>query len=77
MKPDTLARVFGENVKRRRLELHLTQVDLASKIGTPQPYISAIEDGKRIPNLSTVAKIAEGLGIPPSHLLSTEALAAI
>lgn len=77
MQPEQLAVVFGQNVRKRRKELRLTQEALAEKTKIPQPYISAVESGKRCPNLSTVAQIAEALGIPPSHLLSVESLAAI
>ena len=77
MQAEQLAKVFGENVRRRRGELKLSQQALAEKSKIPQPDISEIEQGKRPPNLATIAKIAEGLGIPPSQLLSLETLAAI
>lgn len=77
VQPEQLAKVFGENVRRRRGELKLSQQALARRSGVPQPDISEIEQGKRPPNLATIAKIAEGLATPPSHLLSAESLAAI
>lgn len=75
--PEQLAKVFGRNVRKRRSELSLSQTALSERSGVPQPDISEIEQGKRPPNLATIAKIAEGLDTPPSHLLSTESLVAI
>lgn len=77
MQPEQLARIVAGNVRRRRLELALTQMELAARTGIPQTNISDIEQGKRSPNLVTVAKLADGLSIPPSQLLSSESLAVI
>jgi len=77
MQAQELARVFGENVRRRRTELGMTQADLAQRARMPRPDISDIERGKRQANMATIAKIAEGLTVPPSHLLSAESLAGI
>ena len=75
MQADQLQQVFGANVRRRRLELGITQGELARRAGVPQPNISDIENGKQSPTFPTLARIAEALSIPPSHLLSAEVLA--
>lgn len=77
MEADKLARVFGDNLRRRRRELGMTQADLSAVTGIHAPDISDLEQGKRSPNLATIARIAEALSLPPSQLLSTEALASI
>ena len=48
-----------ENLKRRRIELKLTQSDLAKKAGVSQPLIARIESGDVDPRLSTVRKILD------------------
>lgn len=37
----------GEKIRKRRIELHVKQKDLANRIGVTAAFISAIECGKR------------------------------
>ncbi|WP_139856747.1 helix-turn-helix domain-containing protein [Aequorivita sinensis] len=53
---------FGEIIKSRRKELHMSQEDLADKVGKKRPYISRIENGEDI-RLSNFALIANALGL--------------
>lgn len=53
---------FGEIIKNRRKELHLSQEELAEKVGKKRPYISRIENGEDI-RLSNFALIANALGL--------------
>lgn len=48
---------FGEIIKNRRKELHISQEQLAVAVGKKRPYISRIENGEdvRISNLLLVA----------------------
>lgn len=46
-----------------RLSKGLSQTAVANKIGTSQSRLSRIESGRDDPQLSTVAKIAEALGV--------------
>lgn len=52
---------FGEIIKNRRKELHMTQ-NLAKKVGKKRPYISRIENGEDI-RLSNFALLANALGL--------------
>ena len=55
--------VISEMLKEARHKAHLTQEQLAEKIGTKKSYISRIENGKADIQLSTLFKIFEqGLG---------------
>lgn len=69
-----LRRVFSRRVRERRKELGLTQVDLAEKLGLPQPVVAYIEaeDHKSSPGMDMIARVAEALQTSPSALLSTE-----
>lgn len=71
LKPQELADLFRRNLRARRLELELTQVELAGAIGAPQSYVSAIERGRICPNLTSLATIAEALDTTPSALISS------
>jgi ribosome-binding protein aMBF1 (putative translation factor) len=53
---------FGEIFKHRRKELHMSQEDLAVKVGKKRPYISRIENGEDI-RLSNFALLANALGL--------------
>ncbi len=59
---DAFSYYFGEIIKNRRKELHLSQEDLAEKVGKKRPYISRIENGEDI-RLSNLALIANALGL--------------
>jgi len=60
---------LGENLKKLRLNKHLSQGDLAKKLEVDRAYISNIENGRMNPTLSTLEKIAGALGISSSQLL--------
>ena len=77
MQPQVLSRVIGENIRRRRSELKMTQTGLAELVGVAQGYVSDLEAGKRTPRVSRIAKIAEVLSVPPSYLMDTQNLAPI
>jgi DNA-binding XRE family transcriptional regulator len=63
---------FCRNMRTRRLELGLTQAELARTTGVHQPEISDFEAGKREPTLATVSVIAKGLRIRPEALFLLE-----
>ena len=53
-----------------RIERGLSQRKLASKCGLDRGYISQLEAGKTSTiTLTTAAKLAEGMGLPPSALI--------
>ena len=55
--------VISEMLKEARKEAHITQEQLAEKIGTKKSYISRLENGKADIQLSTLFKLFEtGLG---------------
>ena len=63
--------VISEMLKEARLEAHMTQEELADKVGTKKSYISRLENGKCDIQLSTLYKIFEdGLGRRISLLIA-------
>jgi len=77
MQAQELQALVGQNVRRRRRELHLTQDALAERTEITQPYLSEIENGKRAVTLSTLAGIAGALDVAPSYLLAGQPVASI
>jgi transcriptional regulator with XRE-family HTH domain len=60
---------FGERVKKVRLELGLSQEDLAEQADLHRNYISQIECGRRNLSLLNILKIARALKVPASKLI--------
>jgi transcriptional regulator with XRE-family HTH domain len=54
-------RAFGARVRRRRLELGLTQEALAERAGLHRTYIGMVERGDRNPTLGNQLRIARAL----------------
>lgn len=61
--------VFGANVRARRMQLGLTQQELAERLGTYDTHVSAIESGSKSIRLPNVAVWAEHLETTPAALL--------
>ena len=60
---------LGQNLRRRRKSLKLTQEAFAQRCGLHRTYVGAIERGERNITLSTLASIAAALNIQPQKLI--------
>ncbi len=60
---------LGKKIKLARVELDLTQIDLARGIGVTQNNVSRYEAGISLPSLETLVKIAKALKKPTSYFL--------
>lgn len=58
-----------ENIKLRRLELSIKQIDLAYSIGIEATNLRRIEAGKTCPSLKTLCRIASALNIDVVDLI--------
>ena len=63
-----IVKVFGNNLKRYRTALGLSQEAFAEKCGLHRTYISAIECYRRSIALENVQRIADALEIKPYKL---------
>ena len=59
---------FGKVVRKRRLELDLSQEDFADKAGVHRTYISSIELGKVQVSIGIAQKLAQALESPLSRI---------
>lgn len=57
------------SIKQKRLDLGLTQKELAVKIGVDQSAVAQWENGKTAPNRGRLMRVAEALGCSVSDLL--------
>jgi len=71
----------GEEIKKLRGELNLSQKRFGEKVGISSKTISAYETGRIIPPLKVMEKIAKtynfGLGETPTFMTNKKALEAI
>lgn len=65
---ESIAWFYGNMLKERRKELHMTQKELADRLGREQSYIARVENGKADIQLSSFFRIAAVLGI---HFIPT------
>ena len=65
-------RVFGQNLKKLRLEKNFTVERLAISANISYSQISRIESAQINPTICTVAVIAKALKVPPSDLFDFE-----
>jgi transcriptional regulator with XRE-family HTH domain len=56
--------VVGENLRKIRLRLGLTQEEVALRSGLSQSYINQLESGKRKFTQKSLENIAKGMNIP-------------
>jgi len=63
------ARELGAGVRAAREALGWSTRRLAGRIGTSQPFVSNIENGRIFPSLRTLVLLAEALEIPVARLL--------
>lgn len=64
---------FGKRIKHRRLELDMTQDELARRVGyTSRSSINKIELGLVDLPQSKISAIANALGVSPAHLVGWE-----
>lgn len=60
---------FGNAVRKRRLQLGLSQEKLAFRCGSHRNYIGEIERGEKSPSLHIIVALAKALGMKPSDLM--------
>lgn len=59
---------FGENVRRKREALHMTQEELAEKTKVSQQMISHIETGRKTATVYVATDIAKAFGCSMDEL---------
>ena len=60
---------FSERLKNLRKQAHLTQVDVASKLGISQPAYASWERGIKKPTQENLVKIAQALNVSIDYLV--------
>jgi len=66
---DTYLKMLGENIKKVRLVLGISQEELAFRTMLHRTYISSVERGERNLGFLNLIKIARALETSPSDLI--------
>ena len=61
--------MIAELIKRRRLELEMTQTQLAANASLTPAAISQFESGTRKPSFNTLSSLADALKVTTDYLL--------
>ncbi len=64
------AKILAANVRAARERLDLSQEEFAHQTGIDRTYVSGIERAVRNPSLKLIVKLADGLKMSPSELLT-------
>jgi transcriptional regulator with XRE-family HTH domain len=71
------AEIFGRALKRLRDKRGLTQEQLAHDAGITTSYANQVENGRKVPSLTIVLKLALALEVPPAELLTDFTISAM
>lgn len=61
--------ILGKTIRDRRMELGLSQEELAERADLHRTYVGGVERGERNVSLENIIRIAHALQIIPSQLL--------
>jgi transcriptional regulator with XRE-family HTH domain len=67
--PQAASLAFGKRIKELRAEKKVSQDDLSRATDVHPTAIGRMERGAREPRLTTILRIASGLGVTPGELL--------
>ncbi len=59
---------IGQRIRNYRLQIKLSQEELAERCGLHPTYIGQVERGEKNATIESIGKISSGLGIPLSRL---------
>jgi transcriptional regulator with XRE-family HTH domain len=56
--------IIGENIRKNRKRLGLSQGQFAEKVGLSTQFLSVLETGSQFAKMDTYCKIADAIGVP-------------
>jgi transcriptional regulator with XRE-family HTH domain len=71
-RPGKLRQVLAKNIRALRQEKGITQEELAHRARIHRTYMSSVERAQRNVAVDNIERIASGLGVKPSDLLSDD-----
>lgn len=61
---------MGENIKKIMEQKNIAQVELAKAVGVSEAFMSYVIDGKKMPSVPVLKRIAEKLGVLMDELVA-------
>jgi len=61
--------IVGQNIKRLRTRIGLSQEQLAEAAGIHRTYVSSVERGERNLSVTNIYRLAQALNVDPRELL--------
>ena len=69
---DEIKKIFGQRLTEARKACGITQLSLAEKLNYSDKAVSKWERGESLPDVLTIMKIGEALGVTMSYLLGED-----
>jgi transcriptional regulator with XRE-family HTH domain len=66
---EAVGKLLGRRIRRIRQEKGLTLKEIEGRVGVSATHISEIERGKTSPTIQALERIAQAMGVLPSHLI--------
>ena len=66
---DELRKQIGQNIRQRRLELNITQEELAAKVGYSHEHCVQVENGNKGLSIQSLQQMAEALNVSTDYLI--------
>lgn len=66
---DKLKKQLGVRIRTLREERHITQEELAERVGFHPTYVAKLEAGERAPSFESLFRFANALGVKPADLM--------
>ena len=70
MDEQRLKQVFGQELRKARKAVSISQEKLALQVGLDRTYISMLERGLRQPSLATIFRLCEALELDSVELIA-------
>jgi transcriptional regulator with XRE-family HTH domain len=67
-----IRQVFGENLRRFRVQAGFSQEAVAERMGVDRAHVSSMERGQQNVTLLTLWHLAQALGVKPADLLNED-----
>jgi transcriptional regulator with XRE-family HTH domain len=68
--PNMASALFGKRLREIRLREGLSQEELARRADLHLTVVARLDRGERSPGLTTILRVAAGLGVDPGELLA-------
>ncbi len=67
-----MAERLANSIKEKRVELGLTQAELAERVGVTRKTVNTVENGIFVPSALLALKLAQALSVPVEELFRIE-----